>query len=104
MIGSLRFCILFIVRDVAKAKAFCALLGYVEDKSVVISGAPFATYMGVEGIEAEPVTLMSPEATRRFENQLLRYIRPPQMPPWTSRTLRSPATITYTRWNAGRRN
>ena len=65
-----------VVRDVAKAKAFFALLGFVEEKSVVISGEPFARYMGVEGIEAEHVTLVSQRATPRFEIQLLRYIRP----------------------------
>lgn len=66
-----------VVRDVAKAKAFFALLGFVEEKSVVISGEPFARYMGVEGIEAEHVTLVSKQTTTpRFEIQLLRYIRP----------------------------
>src|SRR5215831_14030808 len=65
-----------VVRDIAKAKAFFSLLGFVEEKSVVISGAQFARYMGVEGIEAEHVTLVSKQATPRFEIQLLRYIRP----------------------------
>ncbi|MEX5220025.1 MAG: VOC family protein [Nitrospira sp.] len=65
-----------VVRDVAKAKVFFALLGFVEEKSVVISGEQFARYMGVEGIEAEHVTLVSERATPRFEIQLLRYIRP----------------------------
>jgi catechol 2,3-dioxygenase-like lactoylglutathione lyase family enzyme len=69
-----------VVRDVAKAKAFFALLGYVEEKSVVISGAPFDSYMGVEGIEAEHVTLVSKQAPPRFEIQLLRYIWPQHVP------------------------
>jgi catechol 2,3-dioxygenase-like lactoylglutathione lyase family enzyme len=69
-----------VVRDVAKAKAFFALLGFVEEKSVVISGELFARYMGVEGIEAEHVTLVSKQATPRFEIQLLRYIRPERLP------------------------
>jgi catechol 2,3-dioxygenase-like lactoylglutathione lyase family enzyme len=69
-----------VVRDVAKAKAFFALLGFIEEKSVVISGELFARYMGVEGIEAEHVTLVSKQATPRFEIQLLRYIRPERVP------------------------
>lgn len=69
-----------VVRDVAKAKEFFALLGFVEEKSVVISGATFARYMGVDGIEAEHVTLVSKQATPRFEIQLLRYIRPQHLP------------------------
>ena len=69
-----------VVRDVAKAKAFFALLGFIEEKSVVISGATFARYMGVEGIEAEHVTLVSKQSKPRFEIQLLRYIRPDRLP------------------------
>ncbi len=68
-----------VVRDVAKAKAFFALLGFVEEKSVVISGEQFARYMGVAGIEAEHVTLVK-QATSRFEIQLLRYIKPERLP------------------------
>lgn len=69
-----------VVRDVAKAKTFFALLGFVEEKSVVISGDLFARYMGMEGIEAEHVTLVSKQAIPRFEIQLLRYIRPEELP------------------------
>jgi len=69
-----------VVRDVAKAKAFFGLLGFVEEKSVVISGERFARYMGVQGIEAEHVTLVSKQATPRFEVQLLRYITPQKLP------------------------
>ena len=69
-----------VVRDLAKAKAFFALLEFVEDKSVIISGERFARYMGVNGIEAEHVTLVSKQATPRFEIQLLRYIRPERLP------------------------
>lgn len=68
-----------VVRDVAKAKAFFGLLGFVEEKSVVISGDQFARYMGVPGIEAEHVTLVSKQ-TPRFEIQLLRYIKPERLP------------------------
>ena len=69
-----------VVRDVAKAKTFFALLGFTEEKSVTISGATFARYMGVDGIEAEHVTLVSKQATPRFEIQLLRYISPARLP------------------------
>lgn len=69
-----------VVRDVAKAKTFFSLLGFAEEKSVVISGEPFARYMGVDGIEAEHVTLVSKQAAPRFEIQLLRYIRPEHLP------------------------
>ncbi len=65
-----------VVRDVAKAKTFFSLLGFAEEKSVVISGPTFARYMGVEGIEAEHVTLVSKQSKPRFEIQLLRYIQP----------------------------
>ena len=65
-----------VVRDVAKAKEFFALLGFKEEKSVVISGDMFSRYMGVEGIEAEHVTLVSTRSSPRFEIQLLKYHRP----------------------------
>ena len=68
-----------VVRDVAKAKGFFSLLGFFEEKSVIISGPTFARYMGVEGIEAEHVTLVSKESKPRFEIQLLRYIRPERL-------------------------
>ena len=68
-----------VVRDVPKAKAFFSLLGFVEEKSVVISGPPFDTYMGMEEIQAEHVTLVSKQQTPRFEIQLLRYIYPQYM-------------------------
>jgi len=51
------------VRDVDAAKSFFALLGFKEDQSVVISGPKFAAYMGVEGIEAEHVTLVLANAS-----------------------------------------
>ena len=69
-----------VVRDVAKAKAFFALLGFSEEKSVTISGATFGRYMGVDGIEAEHVTLLFQQPSPRFEIQLLRYINPPCLP------------------------
>ncbi len=69
-----------VVRDVAKAKEFFALLGFTEEKSVVISGEKFARYMGVEGIEAEHVTLVSQRSSPRFEIQLLKYRHPHPLP------------------------
>ena len=65
-----------VVQDIAKATTFFSLLGFVEEKSVIISGHTFARYMGVEGIEAEHVTLVLKQSKPRFEIQLLRYIRP----------------------------
>ena len=44
-----------VVRDVEAAKRFFCLLGFTEDKSVVIAGPQFSAYMGVNGIEAERV-------------------------------------------------
>ena len=39
-----------VVRDLAAARRFFGLLGFVEDKAVLISGPQFADYMGVEGL------------------------------------------------------
>ena len=44
--------------------------------SVVIAGEPFASYMGVPGIEAEHVTLVLENVAPRTEIQLLRYPTP----------------------------
>jgi len=65
-----------VVRDVDRAKAFFALLGFKEATSVVIAGEPFASYMGVPGIEADHVTLVLDKASPRTEIQLLRYRHP----------------------------
>lgn len=65
-----------VVRDAAKAKAFFALLGFVEQQSVVIAGGQFSSYMGIPDIEAEHVTLALANATPRVEVQLLRYRHP----------------------------
>jgi catechol 2,3-dioxygenase-like lactoylglutathione lyase family enzyme len=69
-----------VVRDVERAKRFFALLGFVEQKTVVISGKTFADYMGVDGIEAEHVTLVLAGATPRLEVQLLNYRHPDPVP------------------------
>ena len=68
------------VRDVERAKAFFALLGFKEAMSVVIKGPVFADYMGVPGIEAEHITLVLENATPRTEIQLLRYLNPETLP------------------------
>jgi catechol 2,3-dioxygenase-like lactoylglutathione lyase family enzyme len=65
-----------VVRDLDAAKRFFGLLGFVEDRSVVIAGERFARYMGVEGIEADHVTLALPGVSPRTEVQLLRYHHP----------------------------
>ena len=65
-----------VVRDVGKAKAFFALLGFVEQQSVVIAGGQFSRYMDIPDIEAEHVTLALVNAIPRVEVQLLRYRRP----------------------------
>ena len=65
-----------VVRDTEKAKAFFALLGFIEQQSVVISGQQFSAYMGIPGIEAEHVTLALAGASPHLEVQLLRYRQP----------------------------
>jgi catechol 2,3-dioxygenase-like lactoylglutathione lyase family enzyme len=69
-----------VVRDVEAAKQFFGLLGFKEDKSVVIAGQPFATYMGVDGLEAEHVTLVLSNVSPRAEVQLLKYRHPDPIP------------------------
>ena len=65
-----------VVRDLDGARRFFALLGFREERAVVIAGAPFDGYMGVPGIEADHVTLVHETAAPRLELQLLRYRRP----------------------------
>ncbi len=65
-----------VVRDLARAIEFFEVLGFTEDKSVVISGEIFSDYMGVPGIEARHVTLVLPGVTPRTEVQLLNYLKP----------------------------
>lgn len=72
--------ITIVVRDADKAKAFFALLGFVERQSVVISGGQFASYMGIPDIESQHVTLALANAAPRVEVQLLRYRHPEPIP------------------------
>jgi catechol 2,3-dioxygenase-like lactoylglutathione lyase family enzyme len=69
-----------VVTDVERAKAFFAVLGFKHDNSVVITGEPFASYMGVPGIKADHVTLVLESASPRTEIQLLRYHHPDPLP------------------------
>jgi catechol 2,3-dioxygenase-like lactoylglutathione lyase family enzyme len=69
-----------VVRDVEAAKLFFGLLGFEEDKSVVIAGSQFSTYMGVDGIEAEHVTLSLADVSPRMEVQLLKFLHPNPLP------------------------
>ena len=64
------------VRDLDGARHFFALLGFREERAVVIAGAPFDGYMSVPGIEADHVTLVHETASPRLEIQLLRYRQP----------------------------
>lgn len=65
-----------VVRDIDAAKKFFGLLGFEEDKSVVISGELMANYMGVDGIEADHVTLVLKGVAPRTEVQLVKYHHP----------------------------
>ena len=69
-----------VVRDVEAAKRFFSLLGFQEEKSVVIAGPQFSAYMGVDGIEAEHVTLVLANVSPRTEVQLLKYRHPDPLP------------------------
>jgi catechol 2,3-dioxygenase-like lactoylglutathione lyase family enzyme len=69
-----------VVRDLQAAKQFFGLLGFKEVKSVVIAGPKFSTYMGVDGIEAEHVTLTLANVSPRTEVQLLKYHHPNPLP------------------------
>ena len=68
------------IDDEAEAKRFFAVLGFVEDMTVVIEGARFADYMGIPGIEARHITLVAAGVTPRTEVQLLRYLDPAALP------------------------
>jgi len=72
--------ITIVVRDIEKAKQFFALLGFKESKIAVISGKVMEDYMGVDGIEADHVTLALENATPHTEVQLLHYRSPNAVP------------------------
>jgi len=64
------------VRDLQPAIDFFALLGFEEEKRVIIKDEPFSSYMGVPDIEADHVTLAVPGASPRFEVQVLHFRTP----------------------------
>lgn len=67
------------VRDLDVARRFFGLLGFKEAIAVVLAGEPFASYMGVPGIEADHVTLVRENVMPRTEIQLLHYRHPDPM-------------------------
>jgi catechol 2,3-dioxygenase-like lactoylglutathione lyase family enzyme len=69
-----------VVTDVEAAMRFFSLLGFNEEKSVIIAGPQFSTYMGVDDIEAEHVTLVLANCSPRTEVQLLKYRHPDPLP------------------------
>jgi catechol 2,3-dioxygenase-like lactoylglutathione lyase family enzyme len=75
MISNFDHCTI-VVKDLDATIKFFALLGFQEDFSVVISGDRFSTYMGVDNLEAEHVTLVLANSSPRQEIQLLKYHSP----------------------------
>src|SRR5215470_11125758 len=69
-----------VVEDLADARRFFGLLGFVEAISVVISGPTMVAYMGVTDIVADHVTLVAEGVTPRTEIQLLHYRQPAAIP------------------------
>lgn len=80
--------ITIVVTDAQQAKAFFRVLGFEEDKSVVVSGDIMSRYMGVDGIEAEHHTLVLQGSSPRLEVQLLKYLSPDPLPHPNITTLR----------------
>lgn len=64
------------VTDLAAARRFFAVLGFAEDKAVVISGPTMEQFMGVPGIVADHVTLVLEGSSPRCEIQILHYRQP----------------------------
>jgi catechol 2,3-dioxygenase-like lactoylglutathione lyase family enzyme len=74
------------VSDVARAKSFFALLGFVEEQTVIIYGEQFEHYMGINDLKADHVTLVLKDSNPRFEIQLLHFYSPePQANPSINR-------------------
>jgi catechol 2,3-dioxygenase-like lactoylglutathione lyase family enzyme len=65
-----------VVTDVDEAVKWFGHLGFVLDKAVVIKGPTMDEYMGIEGLEADHITLVIPGSKPRNEIQLLRYHHP----------------------------
>ena len=69
-----------VVEDLDHAKAFFALLGFVERVAVVASGPTVSDYMGIPDWESDHVTLVLEGAPVHQEIQLLRFHQPPVRP------------------------
>ena len=69
-----------VVTDLDEARRFFGLLGFVERLAVVAQGEEIARYMGIDGWEADHVTLALEGARVHQEVQLLRFHRPPPAP------------------------
>jgi catechol 2,3-dioxygenase-like lactoylglutathione lyase family enzyme len=68
------------VTDLAAAIRFFGLLGFEKDKDVVISGPVMERYVGIDGLQAEHVTLVLKGASPHCEVQLLHFRRPTVTP------------------------
>jgi catechol 2,3-dioxygenase-like lactoylglutathione lyase family enzyme len=66
-----------VVTDLAAAKDFFAVLGFEEEKSVVVSSDVMSGYMGMPDFEADHVTLVLKGVSSRQEVQLLGFHNPP---------------------------
>ena len=69
-----------VVTDLDEARRFFGLLGFAERLADVASGEEIARYMGIDGWEADHVTLALEGARVHQEVQLLRFHRPPPAP------------------------
>jgi|SRR6185437_7291131 len=65
-----------VVTDLDEAKAFLGVLGFTEQRSVVVSGETMSRYMGIDDWEADHVTMVDTGAPVHQEIQLLRFHRP----------------------------
>jgi catechol 2,3-dioxygenase-like lactoylglutathione lyase family enzyme len=69
-----------VVGDLDAARRFFGLLGFAERLAVVAQGEEIARYMGIEGWEADHVTLVLEDAPIHQEVQLLRFHHPTARP------------------------
>jgi catechol 2,3-dioxygenase-like lactoylglutathione lyase family enzyme len=69
-----------VVTDLDAARGFFGLLGFVERVTVVARGEEIGRYMGIEGWEADHVTLVLEGAPVHQEVQLLRFYHPAARP------------------------
>ena len=76
-----------VVADLDAARRFFALLGFSERVAVIAQGEEIARYMGMEGWEADHVTLVLEDAPVHQEVQLLRFHHPAAEPDGGAGTL-----------------